>query len=196
MAACEADPDGPAEGAAGSGDAGGRFEDAFGCSYPTLVAWIAARTRDRAAAEDIADEAFERLLITMRADRCPTHPAAWLRRVSLNLVISGARRASVAERRMSALLPLAPRFDPTLDEVIERERCSRVLAALEQLPASHRIVLQMAAGGSGPGRMAAALGIAPGAARTRLHRARRALRSSDLAGPSGEARTSAVRIGV
>jgi RNA polymerase sigma-70 factor, ECF subfamily len=198
MHAREADPAAPLDGSTRDGvpgEAREPLEDAFCCSYATLVAWIAARTRDRAAAEDIADEAFERLLIMTGAGRCPTHTAAWLRRVSINLVISRARRARVAERHVVFLLPPAPRPDPTLDAVLARERWGLLLAALEQLPASQRTVLVMAAWGSGPGHMAAALGIQPGAARTRLHRARRALRSADAAGTSWFAPARTVRMG-
>jgi RNA polymerase sigma factor (sigma-70 family) len=182
-------------------DLGEPLEDAFCCSYRMLVAWIAARTRDWALAEDIADDAFERLLITTRAGRRPAHQVAWLRRVALNLIISRARRADVAARRMGCLLPPAPRWDPTLDEVLDRERWSALLAAFEVLPPSHRTILLLAARGSGAGQMAAELGIRPGAARTRLHRARRALRCSEpgegsrtARAPSGPRRTSVVRV--
>jgi len=154
----------------------GSLQDAFGCCHGTLVTWVTARTRDPALAEDIAAEAFERLLVTMRAGCGPADTRAWLRRVALNLVISRARRAHVAERRLGTLIPAIGRADPTLDEVLGRERWAAVLAVLELLPTEQRQVLLMAAVGLGPRHMAATLGTRPGAARTRLHRARQAMR--------------------
>ena len=82
---------------------------------------VTVRTRDRALAEDVAAEAFERLLVTLRSGEDPTDRRAWLRRVALNLVIG----------RMGSFVPLAPRADPTLDEIVERERWAAVLAMLE-----------------------------------------------------------------
>ena len=47
-------------------------------SYAKLVAFLAARTRDVAAAEDALSEAFAAALADWPAKGCPTNPEAWL----------------------------------------------------------------------------------------------------------------------
>ncbi len=65
-------------------------------SYGKLVAWLAARTRDVAAAEDALSEAFAAALATWPAQGVPRTPEAWL--------LSAARRRSIdmARRRRTA----------------------------------------------------------------------------------------------
>lgn len=51
-------------------------------SYGKLVAFLAARTRDVAAAEDALSEAFASALIDWPNNGCPSNPEAWLLTVS------------------------------------------------------------------------------------------------------------------
>ena len=48
--------------------------------YGRLVAYLSARTRDVAAAEDALSDAFVTALRTWPRDGVPTRPEAWLRR--------------------------------------------------------------------------------------------------------------------
>jgi RNA polymerase sigma-70 factor (ECF subfamily) len=47
-------------------------------SYGKLVAFLAARTRDVAAAEDALSEAFAAALSDWPVKGCPANPEAWL----------------------------------------------------------------------------------------------------------------------
>src|SRR5881628_3763947 len=61
-------------------------------SYGKLVAFLAARTRDVAAAEDALSEGFAAALADWPANGCPANPEAWLLTVARRKFIDGARR--------------------------------------------------------------------------------------------------------
>ena len=82
---------------------------------------LLAITRDPALADDLASEAFLRLAMELGAGRAPTDPRAWLYRVGANLVVSRARRTTVATRAMPGLLDRDVAASPE-DEAIAHER--------------------------------------------------------------------------
>ena len=61
-------------------------------SYGKLVAFLAARTRDVAAAEDALSEAFTAALTDWPRNGCPSSPEAWLLTVARRKMIDFARR--------------------------------------------------------------------------------------------------------
>jgi RNA polymerase sigma-70 factor (ECF subfamily) len=61
-------------------------------SYGKLVAFLAARTRDVAAAEDSLSEAFAAALVDWPASGIPASPEAWLMAVARRKTIDAARR--------------------------------------------------------------------------------------------------------
>ena len=61
-------------------------------SYGKLVAFLAARTRDVAAAEDALSEAFAAALADWPAQGVPHQPEAWLLTVARRKVVDAARR--------------------------------------------------------------------------------------------------------
>lgn len=61
-------------------------------SYGKLVALLAARTRDVAAAEDALSEAFAAALAAWPLNGCPANPEAWLLTVARRRTIDIARR--------------------------------------------------------------------------------------------------------
>jgi predicted RNA polymerase sigma factor len=61
-------------------------------SYGKLVAFLAVRTRDVAAAEDALSEAFVSALVDWPRNGCPSNPEAWLLTVARRRVIDMARR--------------------------------------------------------------------------------------------------------
>ena len=61
-------------------------------SYGKLVAFVAARTRDVAAAEDALSEAFASALTDWPRNGCPSNPEAWLLTVARRKIIDAARR--------------------------------------------------------------------------------------------------------
>ena len=74
-------------------------------------------TRDPAVADDLVSEAFVRLATAIRTDHAPLDPPAWLHRVAMNLVVSRARRNTVASRALPGLLDRDVASSPE-DEVI------------------------------------------------------------------------------
>src|SRR5205085_4888307 len=66
-------------------------------SYGKLVAFLAARTRDMAAAEDALSEAFASALTSWPKTGCPASPEAWLLTVARRKMIDIARRRRSGE---------------------------------------------------------------------------------------------------
>jgi RNA polymerase sigma-70 factor (ECF subfamily) len=80
-------------------------------SYGKLVAFLAARTRDVAAAEDALSEAFATALIEWPRSGCPSNPEAWLLTVARRKMIDVARRRSSSEAAVDQLQLLAEGLD-------------------------------------------------------------------------------------
>jgi predicted RNA polymerase sigma factor len=76
-------------------------------SYGKLVAFLAARTRDVAAAEDALSEAFLAALADWPRNGCPENPEGWLLTVARRKVIDAARRQSTSEAATGDLQILA-----------------------------------------------------------------------------------------
>jgi predicted RNA polymerase sigma factor len=75
-------------------------------SYGKLVAFLAARTRDVAAAEDALSEAFATALADWPTKGCPANPEGWLLTVARRKVIDmhrGRRRHEIAAEQLRVL---------------------------------------------------------------------------------------------
>lgn len=72
-------------------------------SYGKLVAFLAARTRDVAGAEDALSEAFAAALADWPVNGCPANPEAWLLTVARRRLIDGSRRRKTGERAADEL---------------------------------------------------------------------------------------------
>ena len=136
----------------------------FRDEYPAIVRTAYLMLGDRAAAEDVAQEAFARLYARWRRISRYERPGAWVRRVAIRL-------ASRARRRMPRLEPVVeeatgPETPADLDlhravlALPPNQRAAVVLHYLEDLPVDE---------------VAALMGVAPATARVHLHRARRRL---------------------
>lgn len=66
-------------------------------SYGKLVAFLAARTRDVAAAEDALADAFAKALTEWSSNGCPSNPEGWLLTVARRKLIDGARRDKIGD---------------------------------------------------------------------------------------------------
>jgi RNA polymerase sigma-70 factor (ECF subfamily) len=84
-------------------------------SYGKLVALLAMRTRDVAAAEDALADAFAAALADWPERGCPANPEAWLMTVARRRAIDGARHRRVGDEVTNQLAILA-------DEIDEREK--------------------------------------------------------------------------
>jgi RNA polymerase sigma-70 factor, ECF subfamily len=143
------------------------FDTFFATEYQRLFEVMYLLTRDRAEAEDLAQEAMARAYERWSGIR---DPSRYVYRTAFNLHRTLRRRLAVAVRKRGQLLPAAGDADAV-------ERRLDALATLALLPATQRaaVVLVDWAGMTAEeaGRV---LGIQPVSVRGRLHRARAALR--------------------
>jgi RNA polymerase sigma-70 factor (ECF subfamily) len=153
--------------------AGAAFDEYAG----RMKAYAYAATRDAAVAEDVVQEAFLRLVHELRAAREPDNIAAWLFRVSSNLVASRGRHRTVVERAKNLLVDRGAGRSAE-ETVVAREQDRNVVRALHGLPAAARIALLMAGSGMSSGEIATEVGKSVGATRTLLCRARLQLREA------------------
>src|SRR5580704_2136102 len=75
-------------------------------SYGKLVAFLAARTRDVAAAEDALSEAFASALADWPRNGCPSNPEAWLLTVARRKIVDisrGRRRHELAAGQLQVM---------------------------------------------------------------------------------------------
>jgi len=147
---------------------------------PALARYVTRRL-GRDAADDVVAETF--LAAFRQRDRYDlTHPDArpWLYGIATHL-IGRHQRAEIRQYRLLARTgtdPVTESFTDRVDDAVTAGRLSRVLAAeLARLPRGHRDVLLLVAWGdlSYP-QVAEALGVPVGTVRSRLSRARQALR--------------------
>ena len=105
------------------------FERLYSAEAQGLFAFLAYRTGDRALAEDLLADAFERALRSRaRFDRRRGSEKTWLYAIALNLLRDHARRAAAEGRALGRVdAPVAP---DALEGVERREALERALATL------------------------------------------------------------------
>lgn len=140
-----------------------------------LKGFAYAAVHDDAAADDLVGETFLRLIIQVRAGVVPTNIPGWLFRVCGNLVVSGGRHRSVAQRLWHRLVDRRVQASAE-EEALGRTDHHRLRTALGELPADARVALLMAAQGADSSEIAREIGRSPGATRTYVCRARVRLR--------------------
>lgn len=147
---------------------------------PGLRRRLTALVRDPAAAEDLTQEAFVRLLAEVRGDRTPENVGGWLWRVARNLVTSRGRRMAVADRHRGELVRDIEFASPEV-VAIQEESQSEVLAALGVLDRTGLAAVTLAAHGLSAPEIARSIGRSPNATRTLLCRARARVRAAVVA---------------
>ena len=160
---------------AGDGDVD-LVAEAYRRHHSELVRFITSRTHDPELAADIAQEAFLRLIREQANGRLPDRTMAWLCHVSMNLVVSRARRVQVANRWEPWLRPSEIALDSPEGAVIGAERDTIVRGALAGLSDAERRAMILAAEGFAGREIAQAIGRSEGATRTLISRARSRLR--------------------
>ena len=98
-------------------------------SYGKLVAFLAARTRDVAGAEDALSEAFASALAEWPAKGCPANPEAWLLTVARRKLIDGSRHRRTTELAVPDLRLMAESLEAaTEEEMIPDQRLALLFA--------------------------------------------------------------------
>jgi RNA polymerase sigma-70 factor (ECF subfamily) len=169
-------------------DAGLDVEGIVGTAYLThsvpLRRYLTSVTRDLAAAEDLAQDAFERLTREVREGRVPDDLGGWLHRVGHNLAMSRGRRISVADRRRSELV--VSDWAPSPESMtVAGEDQQAVCAVLDGLGRVDRQALILASHGYRGAEIARSIGRSEIATRTLLCRARAKVRALVLADQPG-----------
>jgi RNA polymerase sigma-70 factor (ECF subfamily) len=167
----------------GEGSARAAAEAVARRSYGKLVALLASRARDVAAAEDALSEAFAAALVDWPERGVPDNPEAWLLTVARRRWIDAARRQRVAVEASSHLKLVSEELEAASGTALPDERLPLMFAcAHPALDASVRapLILQTVLGFD-----AAAIGssflVSPAAMAQRLVRAKRKIREAGIA---------------
>jgi RNA polymerase sigma-70 factor (ECF subfamily) len=148
--------------------------------YRTHAGMMLAVARRFFASPDDAAEAVQDALVSafrsMAAFEGTARLGTWLHRITVNACLMKLRR-----RKRSRLVPLdvdAVAGPAGCDTAVSQaETCTRVRAGMDQLPEAYRAVIRFRdLDGLDTDETAARLGVNRGAVKTRLHRARQALR--------------------
>ncbi len=153
-----------------------RITQAYVTHAAELRRFAMVRLRDSVAAEDVVQESYLRLAIEDRAGRYPREPRAWLYRVAINLIISGARRT-----RSSQVMPIPDSLElvdleTPESQFLARERDRTLGSAMDTVGPRGRTGLLMAAQGYSGREIAGHLGRSEVATRALMCRARTSIR--------------------
>jgi RNA polymerase sigma factor (sigma-70 family) len=156
------------------------FERLYAEEAPGLFSFLAYRTGDRALAEDLLADAFERALRSRaRFDRRRGSQRTWLYAIALNALRDHARRAAAEGRALERLAD-----QPAPDAFAGVEQRDQLARALDVLSPEEReaIALRFGAELTVP-EMAKVLGERLTTVEGRVYRALRKLRDSIGGGP-------------
>jgi RNA polymerase sigma-70 factor (ECF subfamily) len=152
-------------------------------SYGKLVAFLAARTRDVAAAEDALSEAFAAALVDWPRNGCPSNPEGWLLTVARRRVIDAVRRRRTAEAASGQLRILAEELgDASGEKEIPDRRLALLFACAHpaiEVGVRAPLMLQAVVGLDAK-RIASAFLISPAAMSKRLVRAKDKIRQAGI----------------
>ena len=146
-------------------------------SYGKLVAFLAARTRDVAAAEDAIADAFAAALEDWPQNGCPANPEAWLLTVARRRWLNAARN----DKRRQALAAQVPPLQ-TADAEIPDERLGLMFACAHPAidPAIRAPLILQSVLGLDAARIARAFLTSPSAMSQRLVRAKTKIRNAGI----------------
>lgn len=157
-----------------------RFAAVFRTHYPRLFGLTYRLLGDRAEAEDVAQEAFVKLVGTPLLARPDDEVFAWLSRVALNTGTNRLRDRQRAQQRMerAGRLEVVSSPEDPLRTAVRHEEQTAVRQALETLPERQRQVLLLRHAGYSYAEIATTLHLALGSVGVLLARAEGAFRRS------------------
>jgi RNA polymerase sigma-70 factor (ECF subfamily) len=180
-------------------DAYDAVERAARDSYGRLLAFLSARSRDIAAAEDALADAFGAALADWPRSGIPASPEAWLLTTARRRLVDAARRRQVRQTAEPTLMTLAEEAHARLQQPSglgdERLKLLFICAhpdidATIRTPLMLQTVLRLDAG-----RIASAFCVSPAAMARRLTRAKDRIREADITFEVPEAGELAPRLG-
>jgi predicted RNA polymerase sigma factor len=166
----------------GDGQAGSMADAVARRSYGKLVAFLAAQTRDVAAAEDALSEAFASALKDWPLHGCPSNPEAWLLTVARRKVIDLARRRSTHDNAATELAWLAEELNDVPDVEIPDHRLALMFACAHPAldPSIRAPLMLQAVLGLDARTIASAFLMSPAAMGKRLVRAKTKIREAGI----------------
>jgi RNA polymerase sigma-70 factor (ECF subfamily) len=151
-------------------------------SYGKLVAFLATRTGNLAAAEDALSEAFTAALEHWPADGCPNNPEAWLLTVARRKLIDTARRRKHEEPAEDYEFPADTLSEISPGNEIPDRRLGLLFACAHPAidPAIRAPLMLQAILGLDAARIASAFLMSPTAMGQRLVRAKNKIRMAGI----------------
>jgi RNA polymerase sigma-70 factor, ECF subfamily len=158
-------------------------EDAARRSYGKLLAWLAARSRDIAAAEDALADAFAQALAAWPERGVPDSPEAWLLTAARRNLGKRARHARVAQASAPALALLDDERAQDEAGVVPDRRLELLFVCAHPAidPAAHTPLMLQTVLGLDAARIASAFLVSPDAMGKRLTRAKAKIRDAGIA---------------
>ena len=159
-------------------DAAEAFEALYRSTFPRVYGYVASLLRDRAAAEDVTAQAFERAYRkrgSFRASR--GSPDAWIFGIARNAALDELRRRkrrAALEAQAEDVWAATPAEDA--ERAFRRETVRAALASLE--PRERDLMALKFAGGLSNAEIARVLGLSESNAGTKLHRTIEKLRKA------------------
>ena len=178
MATTSAPHEAPREhGRPGDGAAAARTEELFAAHARTVRGLCQGLLRDRAEAEDAAQQTFLSAHRALVNGTTPREPAAWLAAIARN-ECWGRIRTRMREPLPAEALETAATTNDPLAEAIRRADLAALWGAIEELPRQQRDALLLREfGGLTYDELASALAVSGPAVESLLFRARQRLRS-------------------
>ena len=152
-------------------------------SYGKLVAFLAARTRDVAQAEDALSDAFATALADWPRHGCPSNPEAWLLTVARRKMIDVARRRRSGEAATRQLQLLAEGLNTAATQAeIPDQRLALMFACAHPAiePSIHAPLILQVVLGLDAKAIASAFLASPAAMGKRLVRAKSKIRQAGI----------------
>ena len=151
------------------------FERLYRNTYRRILGTLITLVRDKATAEDCAQETYERAFRSWKTWKPDAPVEAWLHRIALNVAISDRRYQRI--RQAGEIIRRLGRPSPGPDPSVVAER-SELLAAMKRLPPKQAaaLVLRHYHGYSNR-EIAAALGVPEQTVASRLAAARKQLQA-------------------
>jgi RNA polymerase sigma-70 factor (ECF subfamily) len=160
-------------------DAPDDFDALFIAKYDALVRSLGAGFGNQSRAEEAVQEAFVRAYTRWRRVRRLEDPAGWVRRVALNLMLDGARRAAREERAVTRLGAQSSFVERSPADLYEPDRV--LLESLERLPQQQRLAVTLFyLEDLSVQEVADAMSLSVGAVKYHLHEARNTLRARQI----------------